>query len=65
MKVLIDIKESESLGLGYLAGIEGRTRKNFIEQLLRKHLAENMDLIPKATRREMSDADKQMQIEHG
>ena len=63
MKVIIDIKESESLGLGYLAGIEGRTRKNFIEQVLRKHLAENMDLIPKATRRQMSNADMESEKE--
>ena len=57
MKVIIDLKESESLGLCYLAGIDGRTRKNFMEQVLRKHLHENMDLIPKATRRQMINVD--------
>jgi hypothetical protein len=57
MKIIIDIKESESLGLGYLAGIDGRNRKNFIEQVLKKHLHENMDMIPKATRRDMNNAD--------
>ena len=44
MKIIIEITEAQALGLGYLAGIDSRSRKNYIETTLKKHLDENMSL---------------------
>jgi len=49
MKIIIEINEAQALGLGYLAGIDCRSRKNYIENLLKRHLYENEDLIDAAT----------------
>jgi len=49
MKIIIEITEAQALGLGYLAGIDCRSRKNYIENLLKRHLYENEDLIDAAT----------------
>lgn len=58
MRVLIDIKESESIGLGHLAETQGRSRKNYIEFILKQHLNEALKTIPKAVKNEMLEADK-------
>jgi len=49
MKVIIEITEAQALGLGYLAGIDCRSRKNYIETMLKRHLYANEDLIDAAT----------------
>jgi hypothetical protein len=49
MKIIIEITEAQALGLGYLAGIDCRSRKNYIETMLKRHLYANEDLIDAAT----------------
>jgi hypothetical protein len=53
MKIIIEITEAQALGLGYLAGIDCRSRKNYIENVLKRHLYENEDLIEEATIKKM------------
>ena len=48
MKIIIDITEAQALGLGYLAGIDSRSRKNYIENELKRHLYANEDMIDAA-----------------
>jgi hypothetical protein len=57
MKIIIEITEAQALGLGYLAGIDCRSRKNYIETTLKKHIYEKMHLIPMATKIEMANCD--------
>lgn len=59
MKIIIDIKESENLALSYLAGIDCRNRKNYIEQLIRKDIAINWDLLTEANKREIKKLQKE------
>jgi len=58
MKILIEITEAQALGLGYLAGIDSRSRKNYIETTLKKHLDENMSVSDWAKCEKMYDLER-------
>jgi hypothetical protein len=58
MKIIIDITEAQALGLGYLAGVECRSRKNYIETTLRKHLDENRYFLDQKTSDQMEELER-------
>lgn len=58
MKILIEITEAEALGLGYLAGVDCRSRKNYLETILRKHLVENHYYLNQETINQMDELER-------
>ena len=58
MKIIIEISEAQALGLGYLAGIDCRSRKNYIETTLKKHLYDNRYLLDRATNDKMEELER-------
>ena len=58
MKIIIDITEAEALGLGYLAGVDCRSRKNYLETILKKHLVENHYYLNQETINQMDELER-------
>ena len=58
LKIIIELTEAQALGLGYLAGIDCRSRKNYIETTLKKHLIEHQDYIEQKTLDKMDELER-------
>ena len=58
MKIIIDITEAEALGLSYLAGVDCRSRKNYLETILKKHLVENHYYLNQETINQMDELER-------